>query len=426
MDQQHPSFPQPPPQHPPIGFARHHPTGNNEMIHPQQQQQREITTAAPLMGTSNNNYDNPYWTAGDVASLSQPGSSDSLYNNNNNEEVDGLPEDSRGDDGDSMGEDPPDGMESPPLHSQILLGSDEFHNNKTNGELHEPAFVQPTLANNDGPDITSPHQEEHSAAEEEEEDGDESGHPLPDGEPDDEGSHGGGSDEEEEEEAVDSHSQLLASQLEEEQEEQDDTLMDRAMERNEAASPTHETHQETDMQVKERPENNSTSAAAPSKVQQPVRRGKGKELRLKKRPPNLKTLLSDSISVRIPLSVTANLAVAIKRSREKRVEAFYKRFPDMETTKEKKGDEAEDDEAVDDEDGDGATEKVEKRDKRPKLAHVPQRSEYASIMDYLEAKYVQGVMIGDDEDVDDDEGQGSVYSETSFLDDSGLQRTVAE
>ena len=70
---------------------------------------------------------------------------------------------------------------------------------------------------------------------------------------------------------------------------------------------------------------------------------------------------------------------------------------------------------------------------------MPQREDFANVVDYLEAKYVQGVMINDEEDGphdpsangekeddDDEEGQGSVYSQTSFLDDDDLQRDVAE
>jgi hypothetical protein len=74
---------------------------------------------------------------------------------------------------------------------------------------------------------------------------------------------------------------------------------------------------------------------------------------------------------------------------------------------------------------------VNKAKKIKRLKHVPQPHEYGSIVDYLEAKYVQGVMVDDEggdenDEEDDDEGQGSVYSQDSFFDDTDLQRTVAE
>jgi len=81
--------------------------------------------------------------------------------------------------------------------------------------------------------------------------------------------------------------------------------------------------------------------------------------------------------------------------------------------------------------------------KRKHPSSIPQRDEYASVLDYLEAKYVQGVMIQDDDDEDhmeggkdegegnndndEEEDRGSVYSsDDDFLDDSLLQRDVTE
>jgi len=67
---------------------------------------------------------------------------------------------------------------------------------------------------------------------------------------------------------------------------------------------------------------------------------------------------------------------------------------------------------------------------------VPQKKHYGSVLDYLEAKYVRGVMLeteannteaaGESGEVADDDERGSVYSESSFLDDSLLRRDVAE
>jgi len=156
-------------------------------------------------------------------------------------------------------------------------------------------------------------------------------------------------------------------------------------------------------------------------------------------------LFSDSITVQIPLQVTADLGVAVQRTREKRVTGLYEQFPSLKQS----GDDGDADHEHEN-DGPGASlldkklkgeattvdEDGKKKKKLQKLKHVPQRNEYASVLDYLEAKYVQGVVvddgasaggeIGDNDNDDDDEGQGSVYSETSFLDDTGLQRTVAE
>ena len=157
-----------------------------------------------------------------------------------------------------------------------------------------------------------------------------------------------------------------------------------------------------------------------------------KQVRLQKRKERrCKYLCSGSIFVNVPMTVTADLGVALRRGREHRIQALYRHFPQLQTKTTANGVDGND--QVDHENG-------PKRDKAaPKkiLRHVPQPHEYANVIDYLEAKYVQGVVISDDLDEyddksggnmeeDDEEGQGSVYSETSFLDDTGLQRTVAE
>jgi hypothetical protein len=155
-------------------------------------------------------------------------------------------------------------------------------------------------------------------------------------------------------------------------------------------------------------------------------------------------LFSDTICVHIPMSVTADLGMVLQRQREKRVAALYQHFPELKEASIGLAAANKSDGCVDEDDkDDGVTSGDEKKSKAPgkntdemkkklpKLKHVPQPHEYASVIDYLEAKYVQGVVIHDDDeamasDGHNDEGNGSVYSETSFLDDSGLQRTVAE
>ena len=179
-----------------------------------------------------------------------------------------------------------------------------------------------------------------------------------------------------------------------------------------------------------------------SPAQQQEKRARRRSARRAQR--RYRRLFQDSVTVQIPLTVTADLGVAVQRTREKRVTGLYEQFPAL-----KRSGDDDDDADPQEDDGPGASlldkklkgeatttvdEDGKKKKKLQKLKHVPQRDEYASVLDYLEAKYVQGVVVDDgasaggetgDND-DDDEGQGSVYSETSFLDDTGLQRTVAE
>ena len=173
-----------------------------------------------------------------------------------------------------------------------------------------------------------------------------------------------------------------------------------------------------------------------------------KEMRRKKKKERrLKYLCSGSIFVDIPLSVTADLGIALRRGREHRIRALHRHFPSLQHQLQQQIDST--DSAVADGNEPNSTNGISTEDNvlskksdgktAPKkiLRHVPQPHEYANVIDYLEAKYVQGVVISDDlEDYDDDtggnveeddeEGHGSVYSETSFLDDTGLQRTIAE
>lgn len=145
-------------------------------------------------------------------------------------------------------------------------------------------------------------------------------------------------------------------------------------------------------------------------------------------------IFQDSITVLIPIDVRADLKIAIQKTRQKRIQSIQKRFPSLKKEANKPQEEgneelAEDAEDDKDEPQDQKTKK--NRQQKNKPAHVPQRERYGSVLDYLEAKYVKGVMLGDEEDeeenIDDaSEGQGSIYSKGSFLDDTDLQRDVAE
>lgn len=151
-------------------------------------------------------------------------------------------------------------------------------------------------------------------------------------------------------------------------------------------------------------------------------------------------IFQDTISVLIPIDVTADLKIAIQKTRTKRIESIYKRFPSLKKEVKKSSDDENDEPMLDDEDEDNKETTREKdlaknpvKKKKP-LAHVPQPSQFGSVLDYLEAKYVKGVMLGDEEEdgegtldgKSEGEGAGSVYSGGSFLDDTDLQRDVAE
>lgn len=155
----------------------------------------------------------------------------------------------------------------------------------------------------------------------------------------------------------------------------------------------------------------------------------------------LRKLFQDSICVNIPMEVTADLGVAIKRTRAKRIKEIYENFPALK--KEEPLEDQENKEELDSEDDEENKEKTneEKAQAPPKKkskpdSHVPQKQHYGNVIDYLEAKYVRGVMLQDDQDAaagdgddnqEDHDEKGSVYdSESSFLDDSLLKRDVAE
>ena len=139
-----------------------------------------------------------------------------------------------------------------------------------------------------------------------------------------------------------------------------------------------------------------------------------------------KSLFQDAITVEIPITVTADLGIAIRRTRKKRIAGILLQFPSLK----KKEDILETkDEAEEGKEGDDEKKEVD--------ANVPQRHQYGSVIDYLEAKYARGVMLQDEGDdgtterggggEEEDNAAGSVYdSDGSFLDDSLLQRDVAE
>ncbi|GKY99548.1 hypothetical protein MPSEU_000909100 [Mayamaea pseudoterrestris] len=182
---------------------------------------------------------------------------------------------------------------------------------------------------------------------------------------------------------------------------------------------------------------------------------------------NHRRYLRDAISFEVPLNVTADVGVAMKRTRERRLAALQQSIPsvnvanttlptNVKTSSEEKkmpgdgidGDGDSDDDSMADaannnvtspDAADASTQPAGKKRKRRTREELrpqsimPRRSDFGNMYDYLEAKYVQGVMVNDDDDRninngvgDDDEGAGSVYSETSFFDDSDLRRTVAE
>mmetsp|Transcript_18100 Transcript_18100/g.20866 ORF Transcript_18100/g.20866 Transcript_18100/m.20866 type:complete len:667 (-) Transcript_18100:13-2013(-) len=162
-------------------------------------------------------------------------------------------------------------------------------------------------------------------------------------------------------------------------------------------------------------------------------------------------IFQDSIVVNIPMEgVTADLGIAIRRSREKRIKAIHKKFPSLKQQQQGGENNNTSNVVLDSEDEADNTSKMElslsSNTKNNKVSnkYVPQRGQYGNVLDYLEAKYVKGVMIQDDavaEMIDNggdttntnntaansDDEKGSVYdSESSFLDDSLLKRDVTE
>jgi len=172
-------------------------------------------------------------------------------------------------------------------------------------------------------------------------------------------------------------------------------------------------------------------------------------------------LCRDSVRVEIPLSITADVKIVLNRTRTKRIAKLRKLIGAAATST--NGQAAEhlrkvengNKEIGDSGSGNKSTvpattkgsvngDNTKKKNKKSKSTTV-RRSEFASTIEYLEAKYVQGVMFdndNDDDDNDDDdggdnnddrdnngydsEGAGSVYSKDSFIEDEDLERTVAQ
>lgn len=150
-------------------------------------------------------------------------------------------------------------------------------------------------------------------------------------------------------------------------------------------------------------------------------------------PRQLRNLFQDAIVVNIPMDVVADLGIAVARTREKRIKAILEKFPSL-----KKNESLDDKDELDSEDDDDGNKdqtkakdgEAKEKKKQRTNSHAPQRNQYGNIIDYLEAKYVRGVMLQDEDDADDEDNEDekrSVYdSESSFLDDSLLRRDVAE
>jgi hypothetical protein len=167
-------------------------------------------------------------------------------------------------------------------------------------------------------------------------------------------------------------------------------------------------------------------------LEKTVRKEDAKQEGKKRERYHVPKIFQDAVTVLIPLDVTADLKIAVQKTRIKRIESIYKRFPAL-RKETKTRDATDDNESILGDEGDENVKENETKkpaSKKKKLEHVPRPDQFGSVLDYLEAKYVKGVMLDeDDEDgqLDDkSEGQGSVYSKDSFLDDTDLQRDVAE
>ena len=165
---------------------------------------------------------------------------------------------------------------------------------------------------------------------------------------------------------------------------------------------------------------------------------------------------SDSILIDVPISVTADLGVALKRTRRKRIKRIQdwvasapgmKQTGDVDKPPAKKknklaktnndGDNGED--SCSESDDDNEKDITLDYDDEDALGKTPKRNQYGSVLDYLEAKYVRGVMIADYDDREqakigsndvqeevDSEGDNSCYDdEDGFIDDSLMVEDVA-
>lgn len=174
----------------------------------------------------------------------------------------------------------------------------------------------------------------------------------------------------------------------------------------------------------------------------------------------------DSILIHVPLHVTADLGVAMRRTRRKRVRRIQRWVESVteereedgkdvvgESTKNgQSGDKTESDESASDNDGGKKERRSSSLDIDDDESNVgpPRREQYGSVLDYLEAKYVRGVVISDynangervkrkkseasgneegepDEVYDSDQDDNrSCYGDDDFIDDSLLQEEVVD
>jgi hypothetical protein len=173
----------------------------------------------------------------------------------------------------------------------------------------------------------------------------------------------------------------------------------------------------------------------------------------KKQPRKRKCPNKDTILISVPLHVTADLGIALRRTRKKR-EARIKRWLAQETggteqlAVKKKATKKNKDDKESESDGEGDRD-LDSDDDGPDAIR---KEQYGSVLDYLEAKYVRGVSIAEynsegervkvkkakrqstDDNGSDDEGEEhfdsdqddnrSVYGDDGFIDDSLLQEEV--
>lgn len=163
---------------------------------------------------------------------------------------------------------------------------------------------------------------------------------------------------------------------------------------------------------------------------------------------------SDSMIVHIPIDVTADLGIAMKRVRAKRIAKYKQLFSNSIPVEEKvsggEEGEKEEQETLENSAGNGHKTKdlmLKKTDQDDLNLEIVgsevRRDQFSSMVDYLEAKYARGIMIhdlderirkkkkqnsgGDDLSVLSDSEAGSCYSEDSdnFIDDSDLRTDIA-
>ena len=234
-------------------------------------------------------------------------------------------------------------------------------------------------------------------------------------------------------------------------------------------------------------EASAAPASAPAPTVAPAQNTGAAQPQRRKAKKSKKPPVKDTVTVLIPLHVTADLGVAMRRSRTKRTRRLHELYPEMAPNssggggrkgygKDAKQAEVEGDDSGDEEvaekSGSGKKGKQAKGagegddSSRGDLSPAPsasgggpgvmRREDYGSVLDYLEAKYVRGVQIGGMEVLDEDDGassgegknkkgrgspkyaaeaddysgEGSVYSDEcsddGFLDDSMLRHEVVE